>query len=187
MTSKITEKTFIDLRETFISRNYSIRGSAVGFNIDSVRLPDGNQAKREYLDHPGAVAVIPQISRDKIVMVQQFRYPVREVTWEIPAGKLSPEENPERCVHRELAEETGYKAKRIRRIISFWPTPAFANEIIHIYVATGLKPGKTNLDSDEFLRTEIWPLQKAYKAIRTGEIKDSKTIIALLALKALKP
>lgn len=157
-----------------------VMGKAVGFQIDQVILPNKKKAMREFLDHPGAVAVLPLLPHNKIIMVQQYRYPVREKTWEIPAGKLSRGENPLSCVKRELQEETGYTAKKFKRLLSFWPTAAFANEIIHLYVAKNLTPGKPHLDEDEFVETRIWTLSQAYKAIRSGRIKDSKTIIALL-------
>ncbi len=114
-------------------------------------------------------------------MVRQFRYPVNRVTLEIPAGKLDKNEKPLNCVKRELEEETGMKAGRIRKLLSFWPTATFANEIIHIYVADKLKPGKSNLDSDEFLTCETWPLKKLYQEIDAGRVQDAKTLIALLA------
>lgn len=173
------------LTEKFISRRREVRGRAVGFRIDEVRLPDGNKATREYLDHPGAVAVIPFVDAKHIIMVSQYRYPVGKITWEIPAGKLSKGEAPGPCVRRELEEETGYKARSIKKMLSFWPTAAFANEIIHVYTATGLIPGRANPDEDEFLSAKVWPLSKVYADIRNGKIKDAKTLIALLAYKAL--
>jgi ADP-ribose pyrophosphatase len=149
-----------------------------------VRLPNGKTAIREYLDHPGAVAVLASPAPGKILMVKQFRHPVREITYEIPAGKLAMGENPLACVKRELEEETGFRAKKIKRLISFWPTAAFANEIIHIYLATGLVKGKQNLDEDEFLGCEAWPLAKILRYIKTGKIKDSKTQVGILAYSA---
>jgi ADP-ribose pyrophosphatase len=170
------------LIETFQKRKALVKGKAVHFRIDQVRLPNRKSATREYLDHPGAVAVVPLLPGNKIVLVRQFRYPVNEVTWELPAGKLAKGENPLSCVRRELQEETGYKGKHFKRLMSFWPTAAFANEVIHIYVAKDLKPGPNNPDDDEFIHAVVWPLSKALRAIRTGKIKDSKTIIGVLAL-----
>jgi ADP-ribose pyrophosphatase len=174
------------LKETFVRRLKRVEGNVVAFNLDKIRLPNGKPATREYLDHPGAVAAIPLLPSGKIVMVAQYRFPVREVTWELPAGKLGKREDPTRCVRRELQEETGYSAGRIKRICSFWPTAAFANEVIHIYLATQLKSGVTNPDDDEFLRCEEWTLEKAYRAIQTGKIRDSKTIIGLLTYRTWK-
>jgi ADP-ribose pyrophosphatase len=113
-------------------------------------------------------------------MVRQYRHPVRSTTWEIPAGKLDPNESPLPCARRELEEETGFKAGRLRRLLSYWPTGAFSDEIIHIFGAWDLAPGKLNPDEDEFIASREIDLKTALRWIRTGKIKDSKTIIALL-------
>ncbi len=173
------------LKETFIRRKKEVRGRAVGFRIDEVRLPNRKTAVREYLDHPGAVAVVALLG-DAVLMVKQFRYPVGVETWEIPAGKLDRKEDPLACVHRELREETGYTAGRVRKLLSFWPTAAFANEVNHIYVADKLKPGEADPDEDEFLSCQAWPLKKLYSEMKKGRIRDSKTLIALLAYRAFK-
>lgn len=168
-------------RETFVRRLKTYEGRSVGFRIDRVRLPNGRPAIREYLNHPGAVAVVPVAKDGRVLMVRQYRYPVGEITWEIPAGKLDPGESPARCVRRELEEETGCKAKRLRRLLTYWPTAAFANEVIHVYAATGLTTGQANPDADEFLDCAPKSLSGLLRDIRRGNIKDSKTIIALLA------
>jgi ADP-ribose pyrophosphatase len=172
------------LKEKFLKKQFHFSGKAVSFRIDQIRLPNGKKATREYLDHPGAVGIIPVLKNGDIVMVRQYRHPVREITWEIPAGKLDRKEPLLLCARRELQEETGYTSGKITKLLSFWPTAAFANEVIHIYVAKNLKPGKPNTDEDEFLNTEIWSLKKGLQAVKNGKIKDSKTIIALLSYKA---
>jgi ADP-ribose pyrophosphatase len=169
------------MNEKFLRRKAEIWGHAVGFRIDEVRLPNGKTAVREYIDHPGAVAVVPVLPNGRIVMVQQYRYPVQERTWELPAGKLGRGENPDRCVRRELQEETGYRAGRIKRLMSYWPTPAFANEVIHLYIATGLKRGRANPDDDEFLGTKAWKESDLMRAVWNGGIRDSKTLVGLFA------
>jgi len=175
----------MNLKEHFVKNKKHVRGRAVDFRIDEIRLPNGKTATREYLDHPGAVAVVA-VTGGKVLMVRQWRHPVAQATWEIPAGKLDKRETPLACVKRELEEETGYTAGRIRPLLSYWPTAAFANEVIHIFVAENLKPGKANPDEDEFLSCEAWPLKKLYGEIRKGRIRDSKTLIALLAYKDLR-
>jgi len=170
----------MNFAEKFLKNVTHVKGHAVGFRIDQVLLPNKKKGYRDYLDHPGAVGVLPFLSHDKILLVQQYRFPVRQLTWEIPAGKLDKGENPLLCVKRELAEETGYTAGRVQKLLSFWPTAAFANEVIHLYTASRLKRGKTNPDEDEFVRCRIWTLKEALRAIQKGKIKDSKTIIALL-------
>lgn len=170
------------LIEKRVKKRPVYKGNAVNFYVDQVRLPNGHLATREYLDHPGAVGVLPILPGRRVVMVRQYRYPVGEVTYEIPAGKLhSRRENPLSCLRRELREETGYRSKRVRHLISYWPTPAFANEVLHLFVAEELVPGPLKPDEDEFLEVEVLPLKKALKLVFSGRIRDSKTVIALLA------
>lgn len=170
--------------ETSLRRRRVHKGLAVDFWVDTVRLPSGGTSVREYLGHPGAVAVVPVMDAapdPKILLVRQFRYPVKEVTLEIPAGKLDKGENPLACVKRELEEETGFRARTIRKLLSFWPTPAFADEVIHIYAARDLRPGTFSPDEDEFIRPVVLPLSRVLLMIRRGLLRDSKTIISLLA------
>ncbi len=169
------------LIETFVSKKTIWRGRAVNFDVDTVRLPDGKLATREYISHPGAVGVVPFLDKDTIVMVRQYRHPVGEVTLELPAGKIDPSESILSCIKRELAEETGFTATKFTPLIKYWPTPAFANEVLHLYTATGLKPGKVNADEDEFIETVILPFKKAVAMVRSGKIRDSKTVVGLLA------
>jgi len=169
------------LIETFVSKKTIWRGQAVNFDVDTVRLPDGKLATREYISHPGAVGVVPFLDKDTIVMVRQYRHPVGEVTLELPAGKIDPRESILTCIKRELAEETGFTASKFKPLIRYWPTPAFANEVLHLYTATGLKAGKVNADEDEFIETVIMPFKKAVNLVRSGKIRDSKTVVGLLA------
>lgn len=169
------------LIEKFVGKKVVWRGNVIEFRVDTVRLPNGKLATREFMDHPGAVGVIPFVDKDTVVMVRQYRHPIGEVTLELPAGKLDKGESIMTCVRRELHEETGYTARRYRRLLQYWPTPAFANEILYLYVAEGLKAGKAHTDDDEFLHCVTVPFKKAVKMALSGEIKDSKTIIALLA------
>jgi ADP-ribose pyrophosphatase len=171
-------------QEHYVRRHVAHRGKAVHFVVDTVRLPNGKEATREYLDHPGAVGVLPVLPRGQVVLVEQYRYPVGRSTLEIPAGKLDPGESPMTCLKRELREETGYTAKRVRPLIKYWPTPAFSNELLHLYVAEQLTPGESNTDEDEFLRTVTMPHREALARALDGRIQDSKTVIALLAYEA---
>jgi ADP-ribose pyrophosphatase len=172
-------------KERFLKTIKTHNGHAVGFRIDAVRLYGQKLARREYLTHPGAVGVLAFAAPNKIVLVKQYRYPVGEFTYEIPAGKLAKGENPLDCVGRELEEETGYRAKSIRKITSFWPTAAFSDEVIHLYEAKHLIRTEVNPDEDEFLEIiEVSPAQMA-RMIRSGRIRDSKTLIAFLFWKSL--
>lgn len=174
------------LTESFVRRRPLYRGRAVNFFVDTVRLPNGALAKREYLDHPGAAAVVPFLGDGRIVLVRQYRHPVGRVTYEIPAGKLDPGEPVRDCLRRELAEETGYAAGGFKPLLAYWPTPAFSNELLHIYTAENLRPGRRHPEQDEFLQTALVPFRRALEWVFQGRIRDSKTVIALLACRALK-
>ena len=169
------------LIERRVHKRSIYRGKAVDFCVDDILLPNGRRAIREYMDHPGAVAAVPFVDKDTIVLVQQYRYPIGRTTYELPAGKLDEREHPLRCVRRELKEETGYTARRLRHLITFFAAPAFSNERLRVYVAEGLVPGDSRLDDDEFLRVVQVPFKKALDWVLSGRIQDSKTVIALLA------
>jgi len=177
------------VKEKFLKITHQYQGVAVGFRCDEVLLPNKNKAVREYLTHPGAIAVVPfldsplkvPLMKARVVMVKQYRYPVNEITEELPAGKLDGKESLMSCLKRELKEETGYSAKRYKKLLSYWPTPAFANEVIHIYWADGLTKGKMQLDDDEFLSCKIDTFGNLLKKIMTGKNHDSKTMLGILA------
>ncbi len=171
------------LRENFHKKRVMYTGT-VNFRADTVTLPNGKKATRAFMEHPGAVAVLPVLPDGSIIFVRQFRYPVNEATLEIPAGKLNfIGDKPLARAKAELKEETGYTAATIKPLISFWPTTAFSNEVLHVFTATGLKGGKPDPDDDEFLNTEILPFDKAWTLLEKGLIMDAKTIIALQAWK----
>jgi 8-oxo-dGTP pyrophosphatase MutT (NUDIX family) len=124
----------------------------------------------------------PEAKDPELLFVRQYRYPVKQVTLELPAGKLDPGESLVVCVKRELEEETGFRASRIRKMLSFWPTPAFANEVIHLYEARDLTPGKFSPDADEFIEPVRLSLSTRFGSWSDrGRIKDSKTLIGLFA------
>ena len=161
------------------------KGKALGFRCDQVTTGTGNLAEREYLIHPGAVGVLAFDSSGKIVLVKQYRYPINQFTYEIPAGKLAKGEDPLKCVNRELEEETGYQAKKVSKLVSYWPTAAFSTEVIHLYVATGLKLTQAHPDEDEFIELVKVSPQQLERWMKSGKIKDSKTLIAYNAWKVL--
>lgn len=178
---KLTER----YRERFKNNLHLYKGRAVGFRADRVSLPDQQTAQREYMTHPGAVGVLAFESPHKIILVKQFRYPVKQFTYEIPAGKLTPGEDPLACVRRELEEETGFRARKVSKLLAFWPTAAFSNEVIHLYLARGLVKTRMNPDEDEFLEVISASPRHIERWIRSGRIRDSKTLIAYLAWKSL--
>lgn len=155
-------------------------GKVVNLRVDTVELPDKKYSKREIIEHAGAAAVVPLTEDRRVILVKQFRKPVEEVLYEIPAGKLETKESPEKCALREMAEETGYTAGSLEKIISYYASPGFSNEIIHVYVAKNLTEGKARPDEDEYLEVIAVPLDEALAMIHRGQIRDSKTIVGLL-------
>jgi ADP-ribose pyrophosphatase len=172
-------------QERFKRKLHHYKGNAVGFRRDLVTVPGRQTASREYVVHPGAVGVLAFETPKKILLVKQYRYPVKQFTYEIPAGKLSAGENPLSCVHRELEEETGFRARKISKLVSYWPTAAFSTEVIHLYVAKNLVATQANPDTDEFLEIISVSVRQLETWLRKGRIRDSKTLIAYLAWKAL--
>ena len=174
---KLTEKT--------LSLKTIYNGKIINVRKDEVELPNGNSADREVVEHSGGVCVLPLTDSGEIVMVNQFRYPHSEILTEIPAGKKEIGEEPLTCAERELLEETGYTAESFDYLGSLYPTPAYCTEVIHMYLARGLREGKQNLDKDEFLDVVKFPFDKAFDMVLRNEISDAKTQIAILKAKAL--
>ena len=171
----------MDFNEKTIKENYLYNGKILNLKKDEVELPDGKSAVREMVEHSGGSAILCE-KDGKILLVKQFRYPYKEVIYEIPAGKLIPGEDPSETAIRELEEEGGVKAERVVKMFDVYPTPAYTNEIIRIYRAEGLKETEIHLDEDEFLSAVWVDKNQIKKMIDCGEIKDAKTLIALLAV-----
>lgn len=153
---------------------------------DTANLPNGKPARREYVRHIGAVAIVPMTDEGNVIMERQFRYPVGEVVLEIPAGKLDdPEEDRLQAAKRELQEETGISAKEWIELGEYRPAPAYSNEVITLYLARGLQYGSQNLDDDEFLNIEQIPLQELVQQVMDGTLTDGKTQVAILKTAAI--
>ena len=174
------------LNETTLSSELLYEGKIVRLERDTVRLEDGTDATREVVRHPGGVCVLALTDKDELLTVRQFRYPYREVTTEIPAGKLEYGENPEECGKRELLEECGCTADSFTYLGKLYPTPAYNTEIIRIYLATGLHFGAQKLDDEEFLDVERVPFDAFLERVLNDEIPDSKTQIAVLKYAAMR-
>ncbi len=160
-------------------------GRVVRLDVDTVRFPDGSTGELEVIRHPGAAAVVPCASDPEsgdptILMIKQYRYAAGGSLWEVPAGTLGPGEDPETCARRELTEEAGVTATELVRLTSIWTTPGFTDEVIHLYMATGLRAGTPARERDEFIEVEPQPLSQVLGRIRDGEIRDAKTIVAIL-------
>jgi ADP-ribose pyrophosphatase len=168
------------LSEKQIKSEKLFEGQILKLYFDQVRLPNGKTATREKISHPGAVGIVPVTDNGNVLLVKQYRYPVDDITIEIPAGKIDKKEKPEKCARRELAEEVGAIGGDLKLLSSFYTTPGFCDEILHLYIATGFKMSENNLDEDEFLDIVSVKLNEAVKWIIKGKIKDSKTIIGIL-------
>jgi ADP-ribose pyrophosphatase len=154
-------------------------GKVVTLNVDRVRLPNGVTIDLEIVRHPGAAAVVPLKENGDVVLIRQFRHAADGFIYEIPAGKLHRNEDPLDCAARELEEEIGYRAGQFELLSSIFTAPGFADEVIHIYVATQLTKGRQNLDHDEVLEVVEMPLDEAVRKIEEGTIRDAKTIVGL--------
>lgn len=171
------------LTEKFLNSEVVFQGNLLNVFADKVELPNGKVASREYIKHPGAVAVVPITQEGNIVLVRQYRYPIGNVLLEVPAGKLDKGEDPDTCAFRELEEETGYVAKSIKRIASIYTTPGFTDEVIHLYIAENLTLSNPHPDEDEFLDVEIYSKEEIKTMIADGRINDAKSMLALLLAK----
>ncbi|SFT34254.1 ADP-ribose pyrophosphatase [Selenomonas sp. GACV-9] len=158
-------------------------GTLLHVRRDTVQLPNGNQATREFIEHPGASSVIPVFPNGDIILVKQYRYPIGRITLEVPAGKLdAPDEDPLYCAKRELSEETGYEAAHFEKLTTIATTVGFSNEYIHMYMAEGLTPGAQHPDEDEFINVVRLPLDEAVTMVLDGRIYDAKSAASILML-----
>ena len=181
----MTEKSYEDLpigdqhlREDRISSEDIYGGILLNMKRDQVSLPDGNQAIREYLTHPGAVAILAILEDGRVLLERQYRYPIAKTCIEIPAGKLELDEDPLLCAKRELKEETGYTANKWSFIRRIHPVISYSTEFIDIYLAEDLLSGKSHLDEEEFLDVFAATADELIEWVEQGEITDVKTTIS---------
>jgi ADP-ribose pyrophosphatase len=168
-----------DLKETKLSSTNVYKGAFLDVRRDEVTLPDGKTSIREWINHPGAVCIIPILPNGDIALIRQYRYPIKKEMIELPAGKLDVGESPNECALRELEEEIGYSATNLSFLTIIHPAIGFANEEMHLYIATDLVKTQSHLDRDEFLIVKPTPLKKAMNMVWNGQITDVKTIIGL--------
>lgn len=175
----------MNVKETQKSTQYIYKGSVIKLRLDEAVLPNGKTAKREVIEHPGGVGVLPVCENGDCLLVRQFRYPYMSETLEIPAGKRDKggDADPLACGIRELKEETGATAKEYTFLGTLYPSPGYTDEVIYMYLARGLSFGEASPDEDEFINLCRIPLEKAVKMVLDGEIPDSKTQVAILKAK----
>jgi ADP-ribose pyrophosphatase len=169
-----------DFTEHFVSGEEVFSGRLLKVRRDTVRMPGGAHATREYIRHPGAVAILPFTADGKVVLERQFRYPNARDFIEIPAGKVEPGEDLLETARRELLEETGYLAADWRRLTTIHNAIGYSDEAIELFAARGLEKKKQKLDEEEFLEVLEVPFSEAIAMVRDGRITDVKTIVALL-------
>ena len=175
----------MDFNEKTVSSAVKFQGNIIRLRVDAVVLPNGNTATREVVEHPGGVAVLPVDDGGNVYLVRQFRKPFDCMLLEAPAGKLSPGESHEACGVRELKEETGFTADEVDYLGYILPTPGFANEVIHLYLARGLTAGEQNPDEDEFVNVEKYTFAQVTDMCLSGEISDAKTVAAVMRASAV--
>jgi len=156
------------------------QGRAFTVRRDEVRLPNGHSTRLDIVDHIGSVIIIPLDERGNLTFVRQYRHAAGLDLLELPAGTLEPDEDPLVCARRELREETGLDAARIREIGGFYLAPGYSTEFMHVYLATSLHPAPLARDEDEFLEVVQMPVSEALREAHAGEILDAKTLAALL-------
>ncbi len=174
-----------DLTEHETASETVFQGKLLRVKRDAVRLPDGKAATREYVEHDGAVMIIPLLDSGELLMERQYRYVLRRHCLELPAGKIDPGEEPLGTARRELLEETGYVAREWTYLATIHPTVAYSTERILVYLARGLEHRGSNPDDGEFLEVLTLPLPALLELVRSGEITDVKTVIGLFWLEKL--
>lgn len=160
-------------------------GRVISLDVDTVRFPDGSTGDLEMVRHPGASAVVPFLddpgeADPRLLLIRQYRYAAEGFVYEVPAGRLDPGETPQACAARELREETGYSAERLDYLTTFYTTPGFTDEKIHLFAARALEAGDSARESDEILEVEPLRLSVVLDMIQSGRIVDGKTIIGIL-------
>lgn len=167
----------LHLREHKIDEEIAYDGYFLKVQRDTVQLPDGKEATREFIKHPGAVVVLPLLEDGSVLVERQFRYPLQQVFIEFPAGKIDPGEEPLACAKRELLEETGYSADEWQFLCTIHNAIAYSDEHLDIFLARGLKAGEKKLDDGEFLETFTSTVPEMLMWIKEGKITDVKTVI----------
>ncbi len=173
----------VELREKNLTSSKKFNGRIIQLYVDEVELPNGHESRREVVRHPGASAILVVTNDGRIVLERQYRYPIDEIIWEIPAGKLDENEDPEDCAKRELKEETGITAGIWKGLGHIYTTPGFSDEKIHLFFARDLEKGEANPDADELVEIEFFTPKEVERMIVENRITDAKTISAFFRAK----
>jgi ADP-ribose pyrophosphatase len=169
-----------EFEEKLLNSKKVFEGKIIKLFFDDVILPNNKIATREKVWHPGAVGIVPLTVENEIILIKQYRYPVEETLVEIPAGKLDKNEIPIDCARRELQEEVGAVGGNLVHLTSFYTTPGFSNEYLHLFLAINFEKKQNNPDEDEFLQIIKIPIKSSADWIFEGKIKDAKSIIGIL-------
>jgi ADP-ribose pyrophosphatase len=156
------------------------QGRVLSLDVDEVSEPGGVHGTREIVRQSGSVAALPVLADGRVVLVRQYRYAVDEHVWELPAGRRDPDETPEQGARRELEEEVGLRAGALEPLVVFWTTPGFCDEVMHLFRATALEPVPARPEADERIEPATFTLEQAMAMVRAGEIREGKTLVALL-------
>ncbi len=173
-----------------LSSDRRYTGRVINLDVDQVRFPDGATGALEMIRHPGASAVVPFLDPitdpdPRVILIRQFRHAADGPIWEIPAGRLEPGEQPADCARRELGEETGYQAGELQQLTTIYTTPGFTDERIHLFTAGVLKQEEAHREWDEFLEVHTLAWSRIIDMVRTGEIVDAKTLVALMFVQCI--
>ncbi len=155
-------------------------GKVLDLDVDEVVEPGGVRGVREVVRQRGSVAALPVFDDSRVVLVRQYRYAVDSLVWELPAGRREGDEMPEHAAQREMEEEVGLHAARLEQLLTFWTTPGFCDEVMHLFRATGLEPVPPRPDADENIEHATFTLEEALAMVKRGEIREGKTLVALL-------
>jgi ADP-ribose diphosphatase len=167
-------------RATVLSSQIVYEGKVFGIRRDEVLEPSGVRTTREVVTHPGSVVVLPVLPDGRILMIQQYRHAARQYLWELVAGRIDEGETPVQAAERELIEETGYRATKFRIFLDIFPTPGFLEERMFLLLAIGLTPGKAAPEDDEKIISQAYNHKQLEEMIRTGKLRDAKSIAGIL-------
>lgn len=176
METRIPARAKVRVKKT----EWVYHGTVFSVRRDVVIEPGGIEATREIVHHTGSVVLLPVFEDGRILLVRQFRYAAKQFLWELVAGRIEPGERPLAAARRELIEETGYTARRFRRLLSFYPTPGFVGEVMHLYEVSGLRAGDARPEADEAITTRRFSLRQLLSMIRRGTLCDAKSIVGTL-------